>query len=138
MIYKKTFIMNLTIFICWVLLILLGIYWNWNPLQIYKFSLLFLLLLVLYLTVIFTPAISAFAILKEKNNKLSLSAIILNFIIVIVFSGIFLYLQTLPNNIIRKMNEPPIIVLLLISALPAAITIKSIMKLRTANRKLLK
>jgi predicted permease len=76
--------------------------------------------------------------LKEKNNKLSLSAIILNFIIVIVFSGIFLYLQTLPNNIIRKMNEPPIIVLLLISALPAAITIKSIMKLRTANRKLLK
>ncbi len=130
MIYRKTFIMNLAIFICWILLVSLGIYWTWNPLQFYEFSYLSLLVFFLYLVVIFTPAISSFAILKQNNQKLSLTALTLNFIIVIVLSGIFLYLQTLPNNMIRKMNEPPIIVLLLISALPAAITIKSIVRLK--------
>ncbi len=130
MIYKKSFFMNLVIFICWFVLLLLGIYWTWNPLQNYEFSLSSLLVLLLYLTVIFTPAISALALLKENNKNLSFSSIGLNYILAIYFSGFFIYLQTLPNNMIRKMYEPPIIVLLLISALPAAISIKSLMKLR--------
>lgn len=130
MIYRKTFIMNLTIFICWFVLLLLGIYWTWNPLQNYEFSFSSLLVLLLYLTVIFTPAISVLAVFKENNKKLSLTAIGLNYMLVVYFSLFFLYLQTLPNNMIRKMYEPPIIVLLIISALPAAINIRSLMKLR--------
>ena len=133
MIYKKTFIMNLTIFICWLFLVTLGTYWNWNPLQRYEFSFLSLLVLIMFMTIIFTPAISAAALFK-KNNKLSLTAIGLNYILATCLSGFFLYLQTLPNNMIRKEYEPIIIILLLISALPASISIKSIMKLRTATR----
>ena len=129
MIYRKTFIMNLAIFICWVLLASAGIYWTWNPLQVYEFSFLSLLILFLYLTVIFTPAISALALFKENNKKLSLTAVALNYILIIYFSSFFLYLQTLPNNMIRKMYEPPIIILLIISALPAAISIRSLMRL---------
>ncbi len=134
MIYKKTFVMNLAIFICWFVLVALGIYWTWNPLQVYEFSFLSLLVLSLYLTVIFTPAISALALFKENNKKLSLTAIGLNYILVIYFSGFFLYLQTLPNNMIRKEYEPLISVLLLISALPSAISIRSISKLRKGNK----
>lgn len=130
MIYKKTFVMNLAIFICWFVLVTLGIYWTWNPLQVYEFSFLSLLVLLLYLTVIFTPAISALTLLKENNKNLSFTAIGLNYILVIYFSGFFLYLQTLPNNMIRKEFEPPITVLLLISALPAAISIRSLMRLK--------
>jgi hypothetical protein len=85
------------------------------------------------MTIIFTPAISAAALFK-KNNKLSLTAIGLNYILATCLSGFFLYLQTLPNNMIRKEYEPIIIILMLISALPASISIKSIMKLRTATR----
>lgn len=129
MIYRKTFIMNLAIFISWVLLVSVGIYWTWNPLQHYEISILSSTVLAFYLAMIFTPAISSLAILKQTNQKLCLTALTLNFIIVIVLSSIFLYLQTLPNNMIRKMNEPPIIVLLLISALPASISIKSLIKL---------
>ncbi len=128
MIYRKTFIMNLAIFICWVLLASVGIYWTWNPLQVYEFSFLSLLVLLLYLTVIFTPAISALALFKENNKKLTLTALGLNYILVVYFSGFFLYLQTLPNNMIRKMYEPPIIILLIISALPAAISIRRLMR----------
>jgi hypothetical protein len=129
MTYKKTFFMNLVIFICWFVLLSLGLYWTWNPLQNYEFSFSSLLVLLLYLTVIFTPAISVLALFKEKNKKLSLTAIGLNYILVVYFSVFFLYLQTLPNNMIRKMYEPPIIVLLIISALPAAISIRSLIKL---------
>jgi hypothetical protein len=108
-----------------------AIYAAWNPFQFHRFSFLSLLVLLFYVTVMFTPAISALALFKENNKKLSLSAIGLNFILAIYFSGFFIYLQTLPNNMIRKMYEPPIIVLLLISALPAAISIKAMMKLRS-------
>jgi hypothetical protein len=129
MIYKKTFVMNLAIFICWFVLVALGIYWSWNPLQVYEFSFLSLLVLLLYLAVIFTPALSALALFKENNKKLSLTAIGLNYILVIYFSVFFLYIQTLPNNMIRKEYEPLITVLLLISALPASISIKSLIRL---------
>lgn len=129
MTYRKTIIMNLAIFICWVLLASVGIYWAWNPLQVYEFSFLSLFILFLYLTVIFTPAISALAIFKQNDQKLFLTALTLNFIIIVVLSSIFLYLQTLPNNMIRKVNEPPIIFLLLVSALPAAISIRCLIRL---------
>ncbi len=134
MIYRRTIIMNLAIFICWVLLASVGIYWAWNPLQVYEFSFLSLFILFLYLTVIFTPAISALALFKENNKKLSLTAVALNYILVIYFSGFFLYLQKLTNNMIRKEYEPLISVLLLISALPSAISIRSISKLRKGNK----
>lgn len=133
MIYKKTFLMNLVIFICWVILVSLGVYWAWNPLQVYEFSYLALLMFFLYLTVIFTPAISALALFKENNKKLSLTAVALNYILTIYFSAFFLYLQTLPNNMIRKIYESPIIVLLIISALPAAITIRSLIRLNKGS-----
>lgn len=129
MIYKKTFIMNSSIFICWVLLVSLGIYLTRNPLQFYEFSYLSLLVFFLCLAVILTPAISALALFKENNKKLSLTAIALNYILSIYFSAFFLYLQALPNNMIRKMFEPPIFVLLIISALPAAISIRCLFRL---------
>lgn len=129
MIYRKTIIMNLAIFICWFFLVTIAIYWTWNPSEVYEFSFLSVLVLLLYLTVIFTPAISALALFKENNKKLSLTAIGLNYILVIYFSGFFLYLQTLPNNMIHKEYGSLIIALLIISALPSAISIKSLIKL---------
>ncbi len=105
MIYRKTFIMNLAIFICWVLLASVGLYWTWNPLQVYEFSFLSLLILFLYLTVIFTPAISALAIFKENNKKLSLKALVLNYFLTIYLSVFFLICKHYPTTwFVKCMN----------------------------------